>query len=596
MEKTAFILAILSGVIFSNVCCTITSQPTVTEHIQETKRTSTSPYGAYLAGRMAHIRHDLNTSADYYILAAKDAPKQQMLPSQLYIMLTSQGRVDEAIQYADKALQNNDESPFIYTVKVVHDAKRGDFDNALKNIENCNNDFSKQIFTPLVAAWVYAGKKDYDNAIKSLDKLPKHVGFRAMYLFHAGAISDFLGHNTEADKYYSLLMSIRDMELSVFPTQVLSNFYLRTNNPEKVKKVLQLAANSNNLIIKNIASDIEKADSSVAPVLYDAMVGMSDSLFGIALILQQESSAEEIALLFASLSDYANPDNDLPKILMGSILESKELYKEANSIYERITPKKNSYYSSRYQIGKNNLKQENYDESEKIYRSLLKNYPETPDIYTDLGEVMRMTQRYRDAIIYYEKALAMYPENMEEKTWSITFVLSTCYDQLGQSDKAEQALRKVLKTNPIPHVQNQLGYTLLKNGHNIEEAFELLVNAANKAPEEGTIVDSLGWALYQIGKYEEAITLLERASDLAPSEALIYDHLGDAYWEVGRKGEAVFQWNHAIGLQDHSRELDKTVVMDKIENGKKAHTPIKYNKEIIGGILEKIHKDNSKED
>ena len=62
-------------------------------------------YGSYLAGRVAHIRHDLNTAADYYMAAVADTPDNQMLPNQLYIILTSQGRIDEAIKYAKIALR-----------------------------------------------------------------------------------------------------------------------------------------------------------------------------------------------------------------------------------------------------------------------------------------------------------------------------------------------------------------------------------------------------------------------------------------------------------------------------------------------------------
>ena len=162
MEKTAFLIAILSGVIFANVCCTVSPQPLVKTETESHKVVPSSTYGAYLAGRVAHIRHDLNTSADYYMFAAEKAPQKQMLSSQLYIMLTSQGRVDEAVKYADEALKNNDKSPFIKTIKAVHSAKLGQYDEALQDIKSCNNDFSREIFNPLMNAWIYAGKKDYE--------------------------------------------------------------------------------------------------------------------------------------------------------------------------------------------------------------------------------------------------------------------------------------------------------------------------------------------------------------------------------------------------------------------------------------------------
>ena len=120
----------------------------------------------------------------------------------------------------------------------------------------------------------------------------------------------------------------------------------------------------------------------------------------------------------------------------------------------------------------------------------------------------------------------------------------------------------------------------------------MIVDAYLQSSDEGTIVDSLGWAFYNIGQYELAIKYLEKASDLAPSEAIIYDHLGDAYWESGRYDEAVFQWNHAVSLKDNSGEIDKNAILQKIENGKTPHIPYSYDEKMIDNIIKKIKSDN----
>jgi Flp pilus assembly protein TadD len=72
--------------------------------------------------------------------------------------------------------------------------------------------------------------------------------------------------------------------------------------------------------------------------------------------------------------------------------------------------------------------------------------------------------------------------------------------------------------------------------------------AVNLNPEDGYIVDSLGWAYYRLGDYRSAQATLERAVELRPADAEINDHLGDAYWQGGRKDEAELQWRRALGL------------------------------------------------
>ena len=67
----------------------------------------------------------------------------------------------------------------------------------------------------------------------------------------------------------------------------------------------------------------------------------------------------------------------------------------------------------------------------------------------------------------------------------------------------------------------------------LDEAFKMLRKAVALRPEDGFIVDSLGWAHYRLGDYAEAVKELERAIELKPGDPTINDHLGDAYWRVG---------------------------------------------------------------
>ena len=93
----------------------------------------------------------------------------------------------------------------------------------------------------------------------------------------------------------------------------------------------------------------------------------------------------------------------------------------------------------------------------------------------------------------------------------------------------------------------------------------MLRRAVDLRPEDGYIVDSLGWAYYRLGRFEDAMRELERAIELKPSDPVINDHLGDVYWKVGRQLEARFQWNHARDLKPEPEDLQK--ILDKIEKG-----------------------------
>ena len=116
-----------------------------------------------------------------------------------------------------------------------------------------------------------------------------------------------------------------------------------------------------------------------------------------------------------------------------------------------------------------------------------------------------------------------------------------------------------------PQVLNYLGYSWIDQGININQALDMIVKAAEQRPDDGYIVDSLGWAFYQIGQYEDAVINLEKAVELE-SDPIIIDHLGDALYYSGRKLEAVFQWKRALEF-DPPEEIINSI-KNKIEGNK----------------------------
>ncbi len=75
---------------------------------------------------------------------------------------------------------------------------------------------------------------------------------------------------------------------------------------------------------------------------------------------------------------------------------------------------------------------------------------------------------------------------------------------------------------------NYLGYSWVDRGEHLDEAFKMLRQAVALRPEDGYVIDSLGWAHFKLGEYDEAVKELERAIELKPSDPTINDHLGDA--------------------------------------------------------------------
>ena len=208
-----------------------------------------------------------------------------------------------------------------------------------------------------------------------------------------------------------------------------------------------------------------------------------------------------------------------------------------------------------------------------------------------MGDVLRIRNKQEEAVKYYEYAIKSVPQ-IESQHWILYYALGISYERSGQWKKAEQNLKTAIDLSQNHYlVLNYLGYSWIKRGENIEEAFGMIVDAYNQSPNDGNIADSLGWAFYTLGMYDNAIVYLEKANQMEPANALISDHLGDAYWFGGRRNEARFQWKHALTLEDESGEVDRKATKRKIRDGLSQNKVPDFDKKIIEEHISAIIKE-----
>ena len=85
----------------------------------------------------------------------------------------------------------------------------------------------------------------------------------------------------------------------------------------------------------------------------------------------------------------------------------------------------------------------------------------------------------------------------------------------------------------------------------------MIERAVEQRPNDGAIIDSLGWVMLRQGDTDGAVKSLEHAVELLPEDATINGHLGDAYWAAGRRQEALFQWRRALNLNPEPEDVPK---------------------------------------
>jgi Flp pilus assembly protein TadD len=117
--------------------------------------------------------------------------------------------------------------------------------------------------------------------------------------------------------------------------------------------------------------------------------------------------------------------------------------------------------------------------------------------------------------------------------------------------ESRQALGAALALAPNePLILNFLGYAKLERGEDLDAAEAMIRKASELDPENASITDSLGWALFKRGRTKEAVDILTRAAKGDPAQAEIHEHLGDALYKLGNRYEARYAWQAALVTAD----------------------------------------------
>jgi len=591
-DKAIWLAALGAAAAVFVSCSQITGRNLMSENTSPSAtKMQSNVLGAYLAGRVAHIRRDFDNAADYYKVAKDDGADNNVMLNQLYLLLASQGRIEEAAKYAQEAIDKGIHNSFAYMVVATQKMYHGEYAQVIKIMNQIDDPFYKSFISPMFNAWGYAGLNDKTKALQELNILNREDGFKSVYAMQKAMLLDYLGDNKNAKSAYEAILNNRNSEVSLRMLDIITNFYIRNGNKDLALAMMGVTINSQALdsLLAALKNKIAKADEkNTSPILSSPRVGAAESLFAVVSTFRY-AEAIDVAHMYAALTIYLNPEYSTAKIMMADIFESRDMFENANKIYDSIDKKDVGYYPAQIKKARNLVKLGNVKAAEILLKSLSEDYNDV-QVNMELGDLLRINNRYGEAVEYYDKAIAK--TSNKSSLWVLYYAKGVALERAGKWKQAEEVLLKAYNINKHYMVLNYLGYSWLLQKQHIEKAFEFIVDAYNQAPNDPSINDSLGFALYNLGYYDKALPYLEKAAEMYPSSAVVTAHLGDAYWFAGRKNEARFQWQHALGLKDDSGEIEAKILKRKIKAGITELPEYDYAKDEVEAIIKKIKKAN----
>jgi len=525
-----------------------------------------SRLGSYLAGRFASKQHEAPAAAAFYGKALQQDPGNAVLIDYAFQMEASQGNWPRVEILARELVNAQPAHRLAHAFLGIAAFKAGRYAEAEEHFKGGGVHPIGELTNALARAWIIQAQEKSDEALGVLDapKLPDWANTFVRY--HRALLADVAGRTADARTAYGRISKNDQRILRV--ALAFASHAASAGDMKLAQGILnahfERSKSDGHPHARALRAQIE-AGRRPQLLVTSASEGMAELFYGLGELLSSEGGSLSVGVVFLQFALYLTPDSTFPLFALAGSQELAKRPAAAIAAYDRIP--KGTPLEVSIEIGKAlNLNQlERVDEARSLLDELSRQHPRDIRPLEALGNIMRAHKRYAEAADYYTRAIALISKP-ETKHWAFFYARGSCYERLKLLPQAEADLQRSLQLSADqPLTLNYLGYTWIDHNRHLRKGLALIEKAVRLKPDDGYIVDSLGWAHYRLGNFQEAAKYLEQAVFLRPEDPTLNDHLGDAYWRVGREREARFQWDQALKLNPEPAEAEK--MRQKLETG-----------------------------
>ena len=474
-----------------------------------------------------------------------------------------QGLVTEAMEQAKLALE-------IDSKQVEAHMLLGGLYSALRMYTEALTSYHKVLLiepdnmeAPMFIGALYAEQKKYPEALAAFEKLAKNKEAKSTHLAHyyAGRIYLEMGKADSKEKAEKAFKnSLAEKPEFVDALLALGNLYEQSGRRETAKKEYakyQESSGPDASVAEALGRIyMEDEDFDKAYDQFEAIEARDPDDLNVkvkmAFILIEKKQFQEAIVKLEDILARA-PDSDKIRFYLGAVYEEIKEYKGAISHFNRIPP--GSSYHAEAVIHSAYLNKVNgdYEEAVKVIEKGIQEQPDHPQFYALYASFLDDLKKWDRGIDMLNSAIAKFPENAQ-----LHFFLGSMQDRVGKTDQTVKNMRRVLEIE-ADHVQalNYLAYTFADKNIELDEAERLARRALDLQPNDGYIMDTLGWVLFKKGNTVEAVRVLEAAFKAQPSESIIAEHLGDAYYKQQLPEKAKRMYQRAMEVETDQSTVSK---------------------------------------
>ncbi|MCC7083580.1 MAG: tetratricopeptide repeat protein [Pirellulales bacterium] len=292
----------------------------------------------------------------------------------------------------------------------------------------------------------------------------------------------------------------------------------------------------------------------------------------VAALLASEAKRWDDAERLMNLAIQADPSATAGLLIAWGIdLFVAEKYDRAAAVFQRgideIAVKDEIAACSFYLAGALEMEGQS-DEALAAAQRAAKQKPDDPMFASRPAWILYHAKRYDDAELAYQTFLEKFNDDFStpgarEMVQQANLVLSNLSVLRGDQSQGVEYLEQVLDEFPNDiGANNDLGYLWVDENRHLKRAHRMIQVAVANEPENAAYRDSLGWALFRLGRLAEALEELQKAVELEKAngkgpDPTVLDHLGDVYQKLGRIADARVSWKQSIEGYQREKETDK---------------------------------------
>ncbi len=576
------------------------------------------------AAALAQDRNSLLEKAvDKFLKAVEAGDKSARVYHQLSDSYLLQGKTALAIEYAEKAIESDEDYFPPYNILYGIKMSQNEFGSAAEIMEKYHSINPDDPYTLyLLGVHFFKYLNDSEKSLDAFEKvifLSETVAMPSYYLensyYNCGYILHSKNEFQESLYYFKKSYELNENNTTaLYMCAVSAMNYHNLMDAEKyallflkespgnpnmayiLGRLYYIKGDTSAFEYLSMIKDLNSFEGLLSTALYSELTGEDEKADKILTAITKHSSnfiSPYIAMgrIRARQDDKAGAFNAFAAA--GVSCFRSGIFDVAEKLFYRCLEfKTEDDFNLYYYLGRTHEETRNFALSISYYK---KYYEHSGEVNTliHIGYLYASRDLYAQAHDYYAKAENIEPDNssvhfykgltyiwqedykkgeaslrkaisLQDGEEGYYFYLAIALDKQNRFDETCDVLEKAIEINPMSaRSLNYLGYLYAERGIHLEEAYNLITRALAVESDNGAYLDSLGWVLYKQADYEKALKNLllaeEKLNDINSPDFVVYDHIGDTYEKLENLTKAIYYWEKAINLEK------STVVEEKIK-------------------------------